>query len=237
MNCTTPETTHPRALVILCAGDTSLHEANLWHRRDLRDFDLCIVYFGANGQVEARYKTQADFFVNTQGPKWRNVWNLVTKFDFWKLYDFVWLPDDDLEIPIDKVNQMFHIVYRDNIALSQPSLYPENATYAVLVHDPRDVRETKPVPFVEIQMPCIRADIFVQTVVPMLTEHHWNLSGWGFDVYWSAHTGDKRLINAVVARHTKPVQTNGGFYKAYGINPNNDLADFLWMTGLRFPIF
>lgn len=218
-------------LIILCAGNESLHLENNWTKKG-KTFDLCILYYGKDGEKLEQYKNGCNYICEVEGPKWRNIHEILKNNDFWKRYEYIWFPDDDLEIKVEEVEKMFKIVNDKEIALSQPSLEDENVSHPGLLHNmevKEDVIETG---FIEIQMPCIRRKEVEEIVFPMLEENQDNKSGWGFDHYWSRMIKEKYMLNSVVVRHTKPVSINNGFYKKYNIDPFEEMRKFMRKYGM-----
>lgn len=212
-------------LVILCAGNESLHIKNKWIEK-VKEFDLCILYYGKDSSILGKYKKGCEYFGEVEGPKWKNIHKILKNNDFWRKYKYIWFPDDDLEIGVENVNKMFKIVNERKIKLSQPSLLDENVSHKALLHRDdidEDIYKTE---FIEIQMPCIRVEEVKTVVYKTLEENEDNISGWGFDHYWSKMIEDKYIVNSVVVRHTKPVSINSGFYKKYGINPFEEMKRF-----------
>lgn len=215
------------SLVVLCAGDNSLHSINSWDKPSLRHFDLCIVYFGSNSCMKSIYKSHSDFFFEVIGPKWKNIYSVLSKIPFWKSYSYIWFPDDDLELDVSLVNDMFDLASIHSISLCQPALVNENVSHSKLITDKHFIGDLKPIDFIEIQMPCFETTVFSDIVLPILRDNQDNFSGWGFDFYWSSCIQNKFLLNRIVARHTKPVQVNSGFYLEFGINPVDEMLRFL----------
>jgi hypothetical protein len=81
---------------------------------------------------------------------------------FWRDYDFVWFPDDDLEVSVADINLMFATCADRNLCLAQPSLkddprYPVSVyvTHDRLVQKKNDARFPPPLRytnFVELQV-------------------------------------------------------------------------------------
>ena len=212
-------------LVILCAGNESLHIKNNWTKR-VKEFDLSILYYGKEEGKLERYKRGCQYFCEVEGPKWKNIYEILKNNNFWKKYKYIWFPDDDLEVDVEEVNKMFRIVNERKIALSQPSLKDENVSHSNLLHR-KDIKEdVYKTDFIEIQMPCIRKEEVETIVLRMLEENQDNISGWGFDHYWSREIKEKCIINSIIVRHTKGVQINSGFYKKYNINPFEEMRRF-----------
>jgi len=113
-------------LVIVCAGNDSLHEQCKWYggSKDAvgaRNYDLCVNYFGTDEGVADRFAQQLraredsvaaaaggaaqttrnkgnDRLFRYKGAKWVIVRQILAKHDFWRSYRYVWMPDDDLRV-------------------------------------------------------------------------------------------------------------------------------------------
>ena len=111
-------------LVIVPAGDKSYHTS--WY--DSQIFDLLVIYFGNNPKKKLDYKQKADFFIKKKGPKWQLIRYVLTVFfekQFnWKQYKYIWLPDDDLKISRNNVEEFLLTSQKLKLKLSQPSLRP-----------------------------------------------------------------------------------------------------------------
>ena len=122
-----------RNLVIIPAGDNSLHltESNKWQlslEKEKTGFDLCVVYYGKDKEVADRYKKNCKFFFEKQGSKWQ-LMRTILKEQFWKQYEFIWLPDDDLEISANDVSLMFKTANKHGLRMGQPSMIDENVVH------------------------------------------------------------------------------------------------------------
>lgn len=219
-------------LIVLCAGDESLHEKNMWHEGK-RSFDLAIVYYGSDAVTKQKYESYSDYFFEVSGPKWQNIVTVLQNNAFWKNYEYMWLPDDDLEVSLHDVQVMFNIVAKEQCELSQPSLHPQNVSYKFLVHDPNVIMKSVPVRFVELQMPCFKVSTFDNIVFPFLVDNMWSISGWGFDYYWSTRIQRKYLLNSIIVRHTKPVSISSGFYKKFNANPVDEMKKLMSKYSLK----
>ena len=189
-----------RSLVIVRAGDTSLHPR--W-TRDLatRDWDLVVSYFGTDPQ---RFRDPGESRIDDKGQKWSGLHALLTREDFWHAYDYIWLPDDDLAIEQDNISRLFQRASAMQLMLAQPAL-SWNSYYShriTLVHPSFTLRMTN---FVEVMAPCF-ARPFLERCLPTFTE---NLSGWGLDVLWPRMLPRTprscAIIDALPMTHTRPV--------------------------------
>jgi hypothetical protein len=102
-------------LLIVPTGDGTYHDFD----DDTRNFDVCIIYY--NDDKEEYFKKQCEYFFKIKGPKWKLI-KLILPYLTWQYYDYIWIPDDDLVISIDKINLMFSDADANNLSLSQPSV-------------------------------------------------------------------------------------------------------------------
>jgi hypothetical protein len=189
-----------RGLVIVRAGDTSLHPG--WTRDPAtRDWDLVVSYFGEN---PGRFRDADSRRIDDPGQKWSGLHALLTREDFWRNYDYIWLPDDDLAVDQDTVSALFANMALMEFALAQPALswasyYSHRVT---LRHPSFTLRMTN---FVEVMAPCF-ARPFLERCLPTFVE---NLSGWGLDVLWPRMLPRSSracaIVDALQMTHTRPV--------------------------------
>jgi hypothetical protein len=217
-----------RNLVIVRAGDTSLHEQ--WLSGDgERNWDLIVNYFGDD---PARYRKDDVRRIDSKGPKWPALCELIQKFSQDILcYDNVWLPDDDLSATKTGINSFFDIVGKHGLALAQPALTPDSHLGHLITLRNRSfhVRFTN---FVEIMAPCFNRE-FLKQMLPSFSE---NLSGWGLDFLWPTRIADWTriaIVDAVAVCHTRPV--GGPNYRhlaSGGKDPRQELRDLLTKHGV-----
>jgi hypothetical protein len=189
-----------RFLVVVRAGDQSLHPQ--W-TSDLttRTWDLVVSYFGKD---PARFRSAGEIRIDDRGLKYGGLHTLLTRQDFWRSYEYVWLPDDDLAAEQSAIDGLFEIMARLDLALAQPALsWTSFYSFFVTIRNPSfRVRLTD---FVEIMAPCFHRP-FLETCVPTFTE---NLSGWGLDWLWPRLLPAKprrcAIVDDVQVTHTRPV--------------------------------
>jgi len=185
-----------KALVIVRAGDTSLHESWLAGEQD-RQWDLLVNYFGDDPN---RFRHGDVRRIDSKGPKWPALYELITELsDDIRAYDYVWLPDDDLACDQNTINKFFNICRDYNLELSQPALSSDSHLgHAITLRNHSfQLRFTN---FVEIMAPCFSAD-FLCRCTPSFGE---NLSGWGLDYLWPSWVTDASriaIIDATSIRH------------------------------------
>jgi hypothetical protein len=207
------------ALVVLCAGKGSLHRTNRWDRPDLRHFELWIVAYDDDDDEVGN----ADRVYRRKGTKWELIRHVANDI-LTKNPSLVWFPDDDLALDVTGVNIFFQMLTPTKKILAQPSLHPRNVSYVELVHRPGSSTDMIDVGFIEIQMPCV-SNALLSQFLEFVCANSDNRSGWGLDCVWSTWPDvSKKLINSVVAIHTRPVNCTCGFYKAFAIDPVEEKA-------------
>src|ERR1700687_413368 len=92
-------------LVIVRAGDSSLHPQWLTGPEN-RNWDIVVSYFGNDPNL---YRMPGVTRIDDKGPKWDGLYNLISMHpQFIADYDYIWLPDDDLEITKSAINLLFN---------------------------------------------------------------------------------------------------------------------------------
>jgi hypothetical protein len=196
-------------LVVLRAGDTSLHQS--WAKdiaEDDRSWDLCISSYGAGPDKAAL--DQAEYV--THQPHHRKFQAIHDLFHedspLWQ-YERVWLPDDDLMVRWSDINLMFHLSRKYGLDLSQPSLLPVEGcfiTHGITRRHPDSV--LRYVDFVEIMCPIFSA----RALAVCLGTFRDSVSGFGLDHLWPALLGGGRtqmaILDAAGVVHTRPVGQN-----------------------------
>jgi hypothetical protein len=189
-----------RHLVIVRAGDSSLHPA--WtHAPATRDWDLVVSYFGADRE---RYRDDSGLRIDDRGLKFPGLHALLARESFWRDYDYIWLPDDDLRITQEGVGALFAEMAALDLELAQPALsWASYYSHAFTLRHPSfRARYTN---FVEIMAPCFRRDL-LEACVPALAE---SISGWGLDWVFPRRCRDPArgaaILDSVTMTHTRPV--------------------------------
>ncbi len=89
---------------------------------------LCSALHGAalllrsSQQVAERYRKHCDMLLEKQGPKWQLVRHALRTVE-WRRYEYVWLPDDDLQIERKAIAELFSVASRHGVLLAQPALF------------------------------------------------------------------------------------------------------------------
>lgn len=197
---TLTNTTH-RNLVIVRAGDKSLHRG--WGADDPNcEFDLIVSYFGSDPSA---FRLPLENRVDYKGGKWDGIHALLSQQpELLDRYQYVWLPDDDLEADRATIEAMFANMRRLGLHIGQPSLTLDSY-YSHLPFLHCRSFEFRLVDTIEIMAPCLRADVAAK----MLPLFKHSMSGFGLDLLWTRlaeeNRGTSAVFDALPVRHTRPV--------------------------------
>lgn len=189
-----------RHLVLARVGRNSLHTFWLDPGRE-RDWDLRLVPFQEMPEQDPEQLVLGDMI---PGPKWAGLRELLTTWDGWREYEYVWLPDDDIHTTQETISAMFALAGELGFDLFAPALH-ETSYYAhfdTMVNRRFAARATG---FVEIMAPGFRSETLAR-LLPTLdrTPTGW---GWGLDSLWPKLLGYERMgvLDATPVLHTRPV--------------------------------
>jgi len=178
------------------------------------NFDIIAIYHGDAADFAC---PKCSAVVRIKGPKWRLYLDLSSGPEWEAIsqrYNYVMLPDDDLEMSTCQINKVFDIMAQFDLILAQPSVCDKggSATWRPDLHQ-RVQYLVRYSTFVEVMAPSFRMDFF-HNVVRHTFSKYWTYVGWGLDSVWPAllHYPRDRIgiIDAVCMGH-KP--SEGGLGK------------------------
>ncbi len=189
-----------RSLVLARVGRRSLHPCWVDPGRE-RDWDLYLSPYEPIPPQPGGDCTVGDVI---PGPKLAGLRTLLKRWDGWRDYDFVWLPDDDIYASQDSISRMFGIVRGVGLDLFAPALH-ESSHFAHFSTMRNASFFGRWVGFVEIMMPGFSAGA-LQELAPTidLSATGW---GWGLDSVWPKLLGYENvgIVDGVPVVHTRPV--------------------------------
>lgn len=221
-----------RNLVVVRAGRNSLHPRWLADGAP-RSFDLVVSAFDAE---TPRIEADGIVHVDQPGGKWDGLHATLTREDIGRdltaHYDYVWLPDDDIDTTGADIERLFAAMARFRLAVGQPALTRDSYySHFLLLRCPGfAVRFTN---YVEIMVPCLTSTVLARA----LPDFAGNMSGYGLDYVWCRLTDQPArsagVIDEIEMRHTRPV---GGALKtrmaALGLSPEAEEARLKARHGL-----
>lgn len=211
-------------LVLGRVGDASLHANWIADRATPRTWDLRL---NAYGNDESRIQ-DGDFPpVIDRGTKWDSIArHFKNNPELLDLYDYVMLPDDDLQMDVTTINRVFEIVVKYDLTMAQPSLsYESYFSYPILLKCPHfRLRYTN---YLESMSCCIKTS-FLKKLLPMFEVH---FTGWGTDLVWTLLMDNPAykaaVIDEVSMTHTRPLMIGPIYqtFKATGTNPYREIEN------------
>ena len=200
-----------KCLVILAAGENSLHEQ--WDLRPYKDVivDILILQKRKESPKEHQLSQKSPRDDNTllQGnPKWSTVKHALPEYNsLIKTYDYLWIPDDDIQFTkACKIAQMVYFANKHKLYISQPALVGNEYHRIILASG--DKKTINYEYFVDSSCPIIKQDFFEDVVLNILLNDN-SSSSWGIDIVWSVFCvrmyGPKSLgiMNQFTIEHIK----------------------------------
>ncbi|MGB7759053.1 MAG: DUF707 domain-containing protein [Bryobacteraceae bacterium] len=200
-----------RNLVIVRAGDGSLHPDWLNRPGEERNWDLIVSYWGDSPEM---YRGGDWLRIDGKGLKFQALNELVhTHGELVRKYDYVWVTEDDLACTCRDIDRFFDICREERLDLAQPALTQDSYfSHTITLESPCfRLRYTS---FVENMAPCFSAGAFVK-VTPTLKD---SLCGYGLEEVWVMLLGEEgkvAIVDEIQMRHTRPIG-GGQLYKALG---------------------
>lgn len=219
-------------LVCVRIGNDSAFEA--WFRPEQpRSWDLFLSYYRA---PEGPLRHHAEFVSHGGLSKFSAVKRLCEEHPhLFQRYFAIWIVDDDIDIDFASVDRLFTEMTQFGLALVQPSLSRDSYFYwKITLNEPESrLRYTD---FVEVMMPAFSQAAFQQCVGTF----DQSISSWGLDFAWPKLLGYPPhrigILDSIVARHTKKLDTKEGpFYKylaSIGVDPAKELNRVVKTYGL-----
>jgi hypothetical protein len=188
-------------LVLAPVGNNSKHR--MWFSGSGRTFDFIALCYEP---VDSAAVSDADDVFTSTGYKYSNAkkyWEV--KEEALREYDFIFMPDDDIEIDTGGINELFRTAHAFSLDLCQPSLTADSAhSWPITITHGRPDLLLRLTNFVEIMCPLFSRNAFSLCVE---TFGH-NTVGMGLDFVWPKLLGFKGIgiIETVQARHRGPLR-------------------------------
>lgn len=186
--------------VFVPVGKDSLHRQLL--KGDV-DFDLhLLIYDGSYN----KFCNDSDFVACDAGYKMDMTYRYLHRHpELFEKYEYFFLLDDDIVISTEDVNRLFSMMREYQLKIAQPSLVMSYYTYKHTAFHPFYIlRYTN---FVEMMMPCFSRDA-LKAVLPTFEQ---KIRWCGIEMHWPVLVGsnhkDMAIVDAVSAKHTRPVQS------------------------------
>ena len=194
------KSSYKKNAVFVAAGEGSLHRQLL---KGDADFDLhLLIYDGSYN----KFCNDSDFVACDAGYKMDMIYRYLHRHpELFEKYEYFFLLDDDIVISTEDVNRLFSMMREYQLKIAQPSLVMSYYTYKHTAFHPFYIlRYTN---FVEMMMPCFSRDA-LKAVLPTFEQ---KIRWCGIEMHWPVLVGsnhkDMAIVDAVSAKHTRPVQS------------------------------
>lgn len=208
-------------LVVVRAGERSLHPGWLNRPYETRTFDLVVSYFSETAY--AGHKAEPGVTaVLVKGGKWDGLFNTLTTLPELDHYDYVWLPDDDIASDGETIDRMFDLARTYKLAVCQPALTRDSYFSHFIFSQCRAFR-LRYVNHVEIMVPCLSRALLKRA----LPYFEGTMSGYGLDYIWCRwpESGPFRaaILDDVAVHHTRPIGSQlKGAIKSAGLHAQEE---------------
>ncbi len=206
-----------RNIVIMPFGRSSRRSEWIFNSYD-RPFDVLLLTYHPPAEIKDLNLDSTHYRVlNLQDFKWVMIHKLlVQNQDILNRYDYFFFVDDDIEISLANVENLFLLTNKYNLVMSQPVLSRDSyKSWRVLRK--KFVSGIRYLSTVELMCP-VMSRVAVEELLPTF---NLNKSGWGIDILWGdlirRKFGEKSIavFDLIVARHAKPVG-QGELYEKLG---------------------
>lgn len=186
-------------LIFVPVGDKSFHEN--WINKV--EADVCLSYYGTNNY---RYQGSSKYYLKTTPERTERFTEAVEKLNIdLKQYKYIWLPDDDILIHPEDVNNLFRYVEKNKIDVAQPSLL-RCGFWAHQITLKKNNSGHRLVNFIEAMAPCFHIDSLIE--VYKYFPDSLSSFGHGLDYLYSYKLLEKNkklaVIDEISMIHTKP---------------------------------
>jgi len=216
-------------LIISVVGDKSCHKEWLSNNHN---FDLILIYYGNNQEIFSDYTKDALMCIKQKGQKFPLIKTFINDhFELVSKYEYVWLPDDDISISADNLNNIFNIAKEYKLYICQPVVISSDGNVEHKITKPRKGIKLRFTNFVEVMMPLFD----IKALLSLYDDFSLSESGWGLDASWSHRlnypTDKIGIIDEISALHTKPA---GVDYSRFKINPEDEFNNIIHKYGIHF---
>ncbi|OHV77119.1 hypothetical protein [Rhizobium sp. LCM 4573] len=190
-------------LVVVRAGERSLHPGWLNRPYEARTFDLVVSYFSEAAYAGHKVESGVSA-VLIKGGKWDGLFNTLTTLPELDRYNYVWLPDDDIASDGETIDRMFDLARTYGLAVCQPAL-TRDSFYSHFIFSQCRAFRLRYVNHVEIMVPCLNRALLKRA----LPYFEGTMSGFGLDYIWCRwpESGPFRaaILDDIAVHHTRPI--------------------------------
>lgn len=186
------------------------------------NYDLFIIDYTSQKNQSPLHNNKYKFVFESEGGyKYHNIKRLLELTTILEDYEYIWLPDWDINFNPNDLNNLFSIAKEYNLDLSQPSLSEDShISWKITQHNPNTkVRLTN---FVEVMCPLFK-NTFLKEVLWTL---NLNYSSWGLDFLWGSLAKENKIgiVDSIVVKHDRPISSHE-WLLPNNLNANQELEE------------
>lgn len=209
---------HKNIIIAPCGNKSTLFSTEWLKRKELKEFDVCLLFYHEEIKNPDLYK-DVEYFFHLKDFKYWMIHDLLTKQapELLTKYEYFYFLDDDIAIDTEGINKMFLLSKAFDTWISQASLSHDSySNWPVLVNQPDCFMRY--VGQLEVMAPLFNRYALIKCL-PSFTG---NKSSWGIDSVWSKLLGSPTtkiaVFDSVIMKHTQPVG-GGELYVKLQIDP------------------
>jgi len=193
---------------------TTIGEYNHFNRwtDGIRNFDIAIINYDSH-DISQEFLDKCVWYGQFPTFKFPGIQTMLKNDNSLLKYDYYWMPDSDIDISCDDINDMFEKANILGLDLGQPSVEKSDVSFPSweqFIHkEGIDVVMTN---FVEVMCPLFSR----YALIKCLNTFSKSQSGWGLDLVWAKlvnNGNNMAILNSITIKHTRPVK-KGGLYEA-----------------------
>ncbi|MEM9470784.1 MAG: DUF707 domain-containing protein [Pseudomonadota bacterium] len=143
------------------------------------------------------------------GGKWEGIHDFFRCHpDILDSHDYIWLPDDDLELEPEAMDTLVSAMREHDLWLAQPALAAASQVYWPITLRCAGFR-MRFTTFVELMAPCFKST-FLRSILPLFKDRR---TGYGLDKYWAYWTDNPArrcaIVDSAAMTHPKRKRASG----------------------------
>ena len=181
---------------------------DIWINENM-NYDIYVIYYGENEANYNKYASKVKFIEKRKGSKFQNFkYFYENNLDIINKYERFFILDDDINMNVNDINEMFNISKKYNLGICGPSFSKKSkAAWDCTKHKPGILLSYTN--FVEVNVPLFNKEC-LQNLMNKLDS---NLVGWGIDLLYIFVNGiDKKdkyaIIHKIICTNPKDEEKN-----------------------------
>jgi len=221
-----------RNLVFTSAGDNSIF-IKWWTENDSSNiqatYDIYVYYYGDDDEKFNLYKAHSTYAEKSKGVKFQNFYKFWKKFPkVVEDYDRFFILDDDIEITVQDINEMFKISEEYNLLICGPSFSKTSrVSHPHTLHKENIILSYTN--FIEVNVPLFTKE----AITKLMDKYSPELTEWGVDYLYALVNGiEKEATYAIIHKiqcRNPPNIDKGVEKREIDLNYTDDERKEIWV--------